>query len=78
MIKVLPICQEHPEVELRQEFLIDENDRGYTSGYCSKCAKHYRLCSKTQYMNHCILRQGHDGHHTDGQGCSWDERYQKR
>jgi len=72
MIKVIPMCQVHDE-ELRQEHLVDEDDRGYMSGFCAKCAKHYRLCGKIQYMNHCIKRPDHEGGHEDGRGMTWTD-----
>jgi hypothetical protein len=72
MIKVIPICPDHDE-ELRQEYLVDEEDHGYMSGFCFKCAKHYRLCTKTHYMTHCIKKQDHEGDHLDGQGTTWKQ-----
>jgi len=72
--KEIPICTDCGN-ELRQEFLVDENDRGYTSGYCSKCAKHFRLCGKTQYCNHCIRKAGHDGDHIDGNRRTWNDSF---
>lgn len=74
MIKVIPVCQEHDE-ELRQEHLIDEQGRGYMSGYCAKCAKHYRLCTATRYMDHCVKRQNHDGEHQDSGNHIWNGEF---
>jgi hypothetical protein len=70
MNKVIPICPEHGE-ELRQEYLVDEENHGYISGFCFKCAKHYRLCSKTRYTAHCVKKQNHDGDHWDKDGIVW-------
>lgn len=71
MKKVIPICQEHPDEELRLEYLVDENNHGYTSAFCLKCAKHYILCNKTRYMDSCVYRNDHDGQHCDSYGNTW-------
>lgn len=72
--KEVPICQIHGD-ELRQEHLVDEEGRGYMSGFCFKCAKHYRLCGKCQFMNHCIRRQDHEGAHMDSNRTTWTESF---
>jgi hypothetical protein len=72
MKKVIPICPEHGD-ELRQEFLVDETDHGYTSGFCFKCAKHYRLCSEVRYTTQCIRKQNHEGNHLDEHNVSWKQ-----
>lgn len=78
MIKVIPICQEHDDEELRQEHLVDEEGHGYMSGFCFKCAKHYRLCTRNRYMDHCIKRQGHEGSHVDSDNHTWDGEFHKQ
>lgn len=75
MKKVIPICPEHGD-ELRQEHLVDDENHGYFSGFCFKCAKHYRLCGEVQYMNHCIKKQDHEGDHLDGNNISWKQGWQ--
>jgi hypothetical protein len=70
MNKVIPVYPEHQE-ELRVEHLVDEDDCGYMSGYCSKCARHYRLCGEPRYMTYCVRQEGHEEHHLDNQGHSW-------
>jgi hypothetical protein len=71
---VVPICQDCGE-ELRLEHLIDDEDRGYTSGYCTKCAKHNRLCSASRYMRQCVRRKDHDGNHLDSDNHTWNGEY---
>jgi hypothetical protein len=66
----VPICQIHGD-ELRQEYLVDDEGHGYISGFCFKCAKHYRLCGECRYMSHCIRREGHEGNHLDSHRTSW-------
>jgi hypothetical protein len=68
MYKVIPICSEHGD-ELRQEHFVDDEGNGYVSGFCSKCAKHYRLCS----TSFCIKKLGHDGEHLDNCGATWGD-----
>lgn len=57
-------CPQHPDIELRRE-------NYYATGYCTKCAKHHRMCTKVQFMNICDLPEGHDGPHKDAQGREW-------
>lgn len=76
MIKVIPICPEHQE-ELRQEFLTDDEGRGYMSGFCFKCAKHYPLCTRVRYMNHCVRQRGHEGEHLDSEHHTWNGEFNK-
>jgi hypothetical protein len=70
MVKVIPICPEHQE-ELRQEYLIDDENYGYISGFCAKCAKHYRLCGFTHYTDCCIKKDKHEGDHLSERNISW-------
>jgi hypothetical protein len=70
MRKTIPICQIHGEA-LREEHCVDDENHGYISGYCGKCAKHYRLCTEVQYMEHCVRLVNHDGEHRGGWGATW-------
>lgn len=74
MKKEIPICSDCGG-ELRQEHLVDEDDRGYTSGFCFRCAKHFRLCSKNRYMTNCIKKVGHEGDHIDECGIIWNDSF---
>jgi hypothetical protein len=74
MTIVIPICPEHGD-ELRQEHLVDEENHGYMSGFCFKCAKHYRLCTATRYMNHCIRPKDHEGDHLDSENHTWSGEF---
>ena len=76
MKTVIPICTECGN-ELRQEHLVDEDNHGYMSGYCNKCAKHFRLCGRVRYMNHCIKLQNHDGEHQDSEDYKWNGEFHK-
>ena len=75
-MNVVPICPEHDE-ELRIEYLVEEDDRGWVSGFCFKCAKHYRLCSANRYCDGCIKLKGHDSSHMDSGGHIWEGEFNK-
>lgn len=72
--KEIPICSDCGE-ELRQEYVVDENHHGYTSGYCSKCAKHFRLCGKCLYMDVCIKKANHQGDHLTRNGTIFSDSH---
>jgi hypothetical protein len=72
MKKVIAICSEHGD-ELRLEHLVDEAGHGYTSGFCFKCAKHYRLCNRNHFMFSCVKRAGHEGDHLDCNLQTWTD-----
>lgn len=76
MNKVISICSEHGD-ELRLEHLVDEDDHGYTSGFCFKCARHYRLCNKIRYMSSCVKKVGHEGEHIDCDQHTWTGEFVK-
>lgn len=76
MQKEIPICQIHGD-ELRQEHLVDDENHGYMSGFCFKCAKHYRLCTACRYMNHCIRLENHDGLHMDSGRNTWEGEFHR-
>jgi hypothetical protein len=63
MRTIEPICPDCGGRFSRLEYLVDEDDHGYTSGFCHPCAKHTRLCNKVFYMSSCVRRNGHDGNH---------------
>lgn len=59
------VCPEHPEDPLRIE-------DGHRSGFCTKCCRHYYLCTHTRFMDICIKLNGHEGKHKDARGREWD------
>ena len=63
------ICQEHPDIELREEYTKEE---GYTA-FCPLCPKRYVLCYNILYMTPCALEKGHEGLHKDKEGHQWND-----
>lgn len=57
-------CPKHPEEDLRRE-------GNYDTGFCSKCLKHYEMCTSVRYMEICSLLKGHMGHHIGSHGSQW-------
>ena len=60
-------CPSHPDVELRRE-------NYYSTGYCTKCALHYRMCTAVEFMNICDLPENHQGRHRDAAGREWNRK----
>ena len=58
-------CPEHPDVELRRE-------GNYETGFCSRCLKHFEMCTSVRYMEICELLKGHEGPHA-GSRSQWSK-----